>query len=296
MNSLQLDTGGRPVANDDFQTLQDRDALLGLPALLSGLAPCVVSGCRLSQTGSQYNVGAGMVWDGSQLLDFSGRSNVALPMMFAPGAVVVVDERAYQTGGTKTAIKGQRMDLIPVVAGAPNLVIDTWGALTFWHLVRAGAYDLGDIKQSANLNTANYDATGLGMPGSAAWGWAVCNGQNTTADLRGMFILSYNPDRGNDGHGNNLSMNAVGEGGGEETHPLSLLEMPSHAHTATVDGPGNDPSANYAVFGALQNGKGGSQRQRTASTNSTGGVNGSAQAHNNMPPFYVLAMLQWVGY
>ena len=59
LQSLQLDAGGRPVANDDFQVLQDRDAVLGLPALLTGLGPCVVSGCRVSMTGSQYNVGAG---------------------------------------------------------------------------------------------------------------------------------------------------------------------------------------------------------------------------------------------
>ena len=287
LQSLQLEPGGRPVANDDFQVLQDRDAALGLPALLTGLGPCLVSGCRVSMTGSQYNVGAGVVWVGSRLLPFAGRSNVTLPAMFAPGTVVVVDERAYQTGGTKTTIKGQSMDLVPVVAGAPNLVIDTWGCLTFWHLIKASSYEVGDVKQSANLTTANYDATGLGKPGSSAWGWALCNGQNGTADTRGQFVMAFNPDRTGGPQG--LTTNAIGDTGGEAKHTLTVGELPRHNPVISrVADPGGPNDGSVLL-------KGGDPGNGSLFSLSLPAI-GNSQPHENLPPFYVLAMLQWVGY
>jgi hypothetical protein len=278
MNSLQLENGGRPFTNDDLQTLQDRDALLGLPALLAGLNPCVVSGCRLWQTGSAWNVGAGMVWDGVNLLDFSGRSNVSLPAMFAPGGVTMVDERAYQTGGIKTTIKEQRMDLVPAVAGAPNLVVNPWGCLRYEHLVKAAQHELGDVKFSANLITANFEA-GVGKPGTSAWGWALCDGQGGRIDLREKFIVAHNPAN---------PEYAVGATGGEATVTLGLQHLPNHNHGLGLNyGQSNNGQSSTNVRTDSQNL--GSLNRNTASV-------GGGQAHNNLPPFYTLAALQWVGY
>lgn len=50
-------------------------------------------------------------------------------------------------------------------------------------------------------------------------GWALCDGQNGTPDLRGRFIL---------GAGGTYQ---AGNSGGAETHQLTTNELPSHTHT-----------------------------------------------------------------
>ena len=269
VSSLQLEAGGRPVANDDFQVLQDRDTVLGLPGLLTDLGPCVVSGCRVYQTGSVWNVGPGLVWDGSQLLPFAGQSNVALPAMFAAGAVVVLDERAYQTGGTKTTIKGQAMELVAVdPAATSSLVVDTKGALTFWQRAQEKTREVGTAEYVTD--TTGYDATGLGV--GPKRGWALANGQNKTADLRGQFVVGLDPT--------SADYVSVGQTGGEATHTLGARELPVTSvprYNGRITFSGGDSNG----FAAQDGGP-----------TSFGG----SQAHENRPPFYVLAARQWMGF
>lgn len=284
MRTLQFATGGRPVANDDFVTLQDRDALLGLPALLAGLGPCVVSGCRVYQTGSVWNVGAGMVWDGANLLDFTGRSNVRLPLMFIPSAVATADERAYQTGGTKTTISEQTMNLVAVDPAASNpLILTVAGAITFWQRVQEKTRKLGTVEYITD--TAGYDSTGLGS--GTELGWALCNGRNGTVDLRGQFVVGQDPARSD--------YDTVGKTGGEEQHTLTAAEMPSHRHRMTPTktdsqlGGGNNDWTRIAAGHP-------SARPNSAGDNANyTDAQGGGQAHENRPPFYVLAARQWMG-
>ena len=55
-------------------------------------------------------------------------------------------------------------------------------------------------------------------------GWALCDGQDGRPDLRDRFVLG--------GGGTH----AVGDTGGEETHTLTLEEMPVHAHESSEIG------------------------------------------------------------
>ena len=55
---------------------------------------------------------------------------------------------------------------------------------------------------------------------SAPTGWAICNGQNGTPDLRDRFVI---------GAGNSYSVNATG---GEATKTLGTANLPSHTHTS----------------------------------------------------------------
>lgn len=113
-------------------------------------------------------------------------------------------------------------------------------------------------------------------------GWALCDGQNGTPDLRNRFVLGAGGSR------------AVGETGGEETHKLTTSEMPSHSHS------------DYKYRG--QNGAGLTEVTCVAKTiytsllyvlNDTKGYrglgytnsSGSSSAHNNMPPYYVLCYI-----
>ena len=50
-------------------------------------------------------------------------------------------------------------------------------------------------------------------------GWALCNGQNGTPDLRDRFIMGAD------------SVDEIGLVGGEETHMIKPNELPKHKHT-----------------------------------------------------------------
>ena len=105
------------------------------------------------------------------------------------------------------------------------------------------------------------------------------NGTTTFAlpDLRGRVLLAA-------GQGPGLSNYAIGQQGGEETHTLTVSEMPSHAHVipglstgqaATVREANNNNNA-VTVQSTAQSG--------TQSTQSTGG----GQPHNNLQPYLAM--------
>lgn len=96
-------------------------------------------------------------------------------------------------------------------------------------------------------------------------GWAICNGQNGTPDLRGRFALGASDKY------------ALGATGGEETHTLTIAEMPRHYHKF--------PLGRYQG-----NGSGIAQRETGVHTGDYDytGDTGEGQPHNNMPPYLAL--------
>jgi|AGSF01.1.fsa_nt_gi Microcystin-dependent protein len=99
-------------------------------------------------------------------------------------------------------------------------------------------------------------------------GWALCNGQNGTPDLRDRFIV---------GAGNSY---AVASTGGAATVALTVEQMPAHSHVfsrifAQIDGGGIFPGGNNDSPTLQDN------------TNLTGGN----QPHENRPPYYALAFI-----
>ena len=147
-------------------------------------------------------------------------------------------------------------------------------------------------------------------------GWALCNGQSVsgqqTPDLRGRFVLAS-------GSGTSLTSRTLGQSGGEENHTLTTSEMPSHSHS--VDPPSTGTTSNgdhthgYKSGWNSQSGIAGGDwyadeigykimsNTTTSSGNHTHAVdiaafnsstNGSGVAHNNLPPYYVLAFIMRV--
>ena len=160
-------------------------------------------------------------------------------------------------------------------------------------------------------------------------GWALCNGQNGTPDLRGRFIRMFNDNIGGFNGwggkvigGNKTSYSAdiggnsradknswmlkhkFGDKAGTDHQVLSVNELPAHNHTGTTSTNGNHQHGYNIYHNNTCSGTGCSGRWRIgdygrANTDWNGNHNhnfttnstGSNWGHNNQPPYYVLSYI-----
>lgn len=123
-------------------------------------------------------------------------------------------------------------------------------------------------------------ATWRGTAASIPAGWALCDGNNGTLDLRGKFQVGYNPS--------DSDYNVPGKTGGAKSVALITAQMPDHFHTVgTRDSEVGYSSGANKEFVADYNysGSGSGGTVRTSSQ-------GSGQAHENRPPYYTLCFMQ----
>ena len=130
---------------------------------------------------------------------------------------------------------------------------------------------------------------------SAPSGWAFCDGNNGTPDLRNRFIV---------GAGSTYSS---GDTGGADNVTLTATQMPNHVHyvSLTTNSAGNH-SHTYAAYGggtsgtvpALRFDGGGAVNSNTSTHNGhnhsvTGNTHqqGGGAAHENRPPYYALSYI-----
>ncbi|MBR6021912.1 MAG: hypothetical protein IK066_05775 [Kiritimatiellae bacterium] len=111
-------------------------------------------------------------------------------------------------------------------------------------------------------------------------GWKLCDGSNGTPDLRGRFVVGYNPNDGD--------YNSPGKTGGEKTHTLTTDEMASHSHNIALSiwgyvGSRKDLWEVMAPEWYYSN-------KQTISSQSVGGN----QTHENRPPYYALCYIMRV--
>lgn len=102
-------------------------------------------------------------------------------------------------------------------------------------------------------------------------GWALCDGQNGTPDLRGKFIIGASEDY------------AIGSTGGEATHTLTIEELPAHAHTF-----GGVEITESTEGGSLFSG--GDDLIAPGDTSETNET-GEGSAFSILPPYYALAYI-----
>jgi len=113
-------------------------------------------------------------------------------------------------------------------------------------------------------------------------GWAECNGENGTPDLRGRFPLAFNNSQG-------ATANSIGKVGGEERVTLNDPKyLPRHTHRGTTNGSGFGTAIGYRPVAAADNA---ADMEGTHSHRFTTDPTGGSQSHENMPPYYVLKFI-----
>ena len=122
---------------------------------------------------------------------------------------------------------------------------------------------------------AHYDATGLGLVGTEAWGWALANGQNLTDNLQTLSVAGMSAFS---------SEYFPGVTGGVTAVTLTLANLPANP-------PGTHDVATYTGTGPSNLGQGGANGWTGAPPQA-----GIGQAIDARPPYMALAMRQWVGY
>jgi len=160
---------------------------------------------------------------------------------------------------------------------------------------------LGDIKEVACTDayiSTNFETSGVnigrGKVGTERYGWAICNGSNSTLNKMGRVGVGYDP--------NNYPMNSLP--GGEKNVTLGIGEIPAHYHHTpnsafksfaagggdygnnSTQGTGSDGGSNAEL--AIGN-LGGNYNTNGAALEKTIGGGGS---HNNMQPYVISLFIQ----
>jgi hypothetical protein len=125
-----------------------------------------------------------------------------------------------------------------------------------------------------------------GDPNALPAGWVLCNGQNNTPDLRGMFVAGYHPD-----DADYARIGASGKGRKTTTMPdhwhglgdgVGVIGGHSHNWAAS---PTTWTDASSTVYGGFGN--------RSSTANVLYGAQN--EAIENRPPYYVLAYIMYRG-
>lgn len=122
---------------------------------------------------------------------------------------------------------------------------------------------VGSIIMYHTTSLSEFDVTGLGIAANVL-GYAICNGNNTTPNLKGRFIVGYDPA--------DSDYNTIGNTGGAKTVTLTSSEMPVGVRTGGT-------STTFTEVIATGN----------AYKNTTAGGN---QGHENRPPYFTLLYIK----
>jgi len=281
MKIIIAQNGGRPLVNDDIVALQSNDELRA-EAWLRGLASgaFVLEGCELSLvTGTTYNMSSGVVFVDGKIADIEAVVNLDLATtqyIYLPDDVID-DVRLYLDGQSDVAASTRKAQIIGTAPASETIsLVAGQQPVNLRKVLDNASVPVGTVIETDSV--ASFSAvTGLG---SGTWeNWALCDGRNGTPDLRGRFVISYNPAV--------TDYNAVGKTGGAQEVTLTINQMPSHNHsngnfnrllsvtgtgtTQSFDNTPNEP--NLAVAGTIQ-------------------ATGGGLPHENRPPYYVLAKVK----
>ena len=189
-----------------------------------------------------------------------------------------------QLGGnavTAAKIGANEVTSAAIAAGAVGNAKIADQAVTLDKIVHGTSSNDGKFLRANNGADPTFETIGGGLPTGAIiiWsgaanaiptGYVLCDGNNSTPNLAGKFVVGYHASNGD---------YDVGDTGGAETVTLTEAQMPSHVHHFLIQ------DGSTAPMGYAQSANG--TNIGWAGTNSKGG----SQAHNNMPPYYNLCYI-----
>jgi microcystin-dependent protein len=275
MNIIKTDnTGGFPLELETLERMQEAYQQLQAFGALAG-DKTIISGCKTIGT----TVTSGFVYLNSELIYFEGGS--------VQTNIIVkeeITEVEHEDGNNKPTYFKRS-----VCFGTGTTAIP-WSDFKRVYPMTSALY----------LDKIDMYAGGLD---NLPEGWHLCDGQNGTVDLRGRFIVGLDPT--------DADYNAIGKTGGEKKVTLTENQMPSHKHTGSTSSAGNhrhgfnndqaggDDGAGYLVAGDTYR----NQSLNNAFTKYTGththtitiNDKGGDEAHENRPPFFTLAYIQFKG-
>lgn len=239
------------------------------------IAPlAIVKGCV--ENGN--NVGDGLVYINGELLPFKGalKQNVVR-------IVEVSESRVFENGNSKPVLVTRYATF-----GAGAGTSYNW---TDFHR------SISNKDISKRLVHVGFIQDFYGDLEKIPAGWFLCDGTNGTPDLRGMFIVGYDP--------RDTDYDSIEKTGGAKEVTLTTDQMPKHKHSGSTSTDGEHAHSYTAVtYGGNNNFNRGSNGQDYNGTTSRAGNHahtfetnevGGNQAHENRPPFYVLAKIMYKG-
>ncbi|MDM1042121.1 MULTISPECIES: phage baseplate protein [Empedobacter] len=276
MNRINIQqTGGFPLETDTLNAMQNAyDIFNSLGNIIAPLA--IIKGCEILGN----SVANGVVYINGEVVEFRGGQ---------AGATVIIREETQNKNFEN---------------GENKLVYRTRYA-TFGSSVQTTNYNWTDFHRPMSIKEIQKRLMPVGCIVLDYYGkiedipagYQLCDGTNGTPDLRGMFIVGYDPE--------NADYKTIGNTGGAKEVTLTTDQMPKHKHSGSTSTDGEHAHSYTAVtYGGNNNFNRGSNGQDYNGTTSRSGNHshtfetnevGGSQAHENRPPFYVLAKIMYKG-
>lgn len=283
MNFIYIATSNPPIGTNPTNTSYWR--------LLTVQGQQGVSGEGLSyrqewSSGTSYTTGDTVTYDGAIYMAIQNSQNrqpssnedywtlimtlqnVSYPIQDTVPANLAVDGLWFNTADNPTGYV--RLDPLANPATAANIVLG-YEAYDDNGNVIVGEFDMSSLLPVGII--LMWSGAEDGIPDK----WALCNGQNGTPDLRGKFVLGVSDSY------------AVGATGGEETHALTVAELAAHTHNFNL---GYTQNRNISSGGTREPYD---HRSEAPYATITSTSTGSGSPHNNMPPYYALCYIMYLG-
>ena len=271
--TFPLDSNTMDFMQKMIETVVGMSAVCGEKVIVSG---CTVSGNHVSD---------GLVIIKGELLEFKGDVRIDKVYIEETREQVICLEEAFDDLYIRRCVKFGNGDGVNNFNWSEFRYLDDIPALMSKIAgLQSGKTDKGHTHTISDITNLPVSVVPKGL--IAMWsgsttaipsGWALCDGRYVggvrTPDLRGRFVVGYDPLH--------TDYNSVGNQGGLEAVTLGIEQIPPHDHNynTLID---EDP-LKYNFTGR--------DNTKCAWKQYTTSKSGGGEAHENRPPYYVLAYI-----